>query len=90
MTAETEPNLSSRGAQTALDMLLSYLVMQVRMRDGVTAPPLLDRNDLLGYVEGALMAPLLPDVDRPGLQWLSQRLRHYDARLPYEPPTLED
>lgn len=90
MTDEIEPTLSSRGAQTALDMLLGYLVMQVRRRDGVAAPPLLDRNDLLGYVDAARLVPDLPPEQQNGLDWLCQRLRHYDARLPFEPPSLKD
>lgn len=90
MTGQSERNLSSREVQAALDTLLSYLVQQVRQRDGVLAPPLLDRNDLLAYVEVALWAPLMPTDDRPGLEWLSERLRQYGARLPAEPPTLKD
>ena len=86
MTDQSERCLSSQGVQTALSMLLGYLFLQVRQRDGVPSPPLFDRNDFLEYLDMALGAPrLAPDL-RPGIEWLMHEMRRNGAQLPDEPP----
>ena len=86
MTDQIEPTLTNREVQAALGAMLSYLVLQVRQRDGVAAPPLLDRNDFLDYVTLGQDAPAMPSVDRQGWVWLAQQLRALGAQLPDEPP----
>ena len=52
-------------AFAALAVLLDYLFLQVRMRDGVPQPPLFDRADFLTFVQHFQTAP--------GGEWSAQQ-----------------
>jgi hypothetical protein len=83
-TDRSEPSLSSEAVQAALELLLSYLVQQVRQVDGMPAPPLLDRDDFLEYValaREAKAARWSPEQAQ-GLDWLDDRLRWFGAGRP--------
>jgi len=84
MTDQSEQSLSSQEVQAALSTLLGYLFLQVRQRDGVPAPPLLDRNDFLAYLDELLLLPNLEPTLRPGLVWLMHVMRQHGAQLPDE------
>lgn len=62
-----------QAAFEALRVLLDYLLLNGRMRDGVAAPPLFDRRDFAEFVQEWQGAP---DPQRTaaqaqGLQWLA-------------------
>ena len=83
-TDRSERNLPSAAVQTALELLLGYLVQQVRQVDGLPAPPLLDRDDFLQYValaREAKAARWSPEQAQ-GLEWLDDRLRRFGAGRP--------
>jgi hypothetical protein len=67
------------GAATfaALRVLLNYLFLQVRMRDGVPQPPLFDRLDFESFVDECLHAPaaLHSPQERLGLACLAAHMQ---------------
>lgn len=86
MTDSVEEKLSAEDLQAVVTALLSYLFQNVRQRDGVPAPPLMDRDDFLQYIDLLYEEPSPVRQGRAGLAWLARRMRAYGAQLPGEPP----
>jgi hypothetical protein len=68
--APAEPD----AAFAALRVLLDYLFLGVRMRDGVPVQPLFDRLDFVGFVDEVLHAPAAEHTaaELQGLRWLNK------------------
>lgn len=62
-----------QAAFAALNVLLDYLFLNARMRDGVPMPPLFDRLDFQSFVQSCLHAPAAQwsPEQLQGLQWLA-------------------
>ena len=62
-----------QAAFEALRVLLDYLLLNGRMRDGVAAPPLFDRRDFAEFVQEWQQAPepQRTAAQQQGLQWLA-------------------
>lgn len=63
-----------QAAFEALRVLLDYLLLNGRMRDGVAAPPLFDRRDFAEFVDAAQFGLARCEhsaAQAQGLQWLA-------------------
>lgn len=69
-------------AFAALGVLLTYLFVQVRLRDGVPMPPLFDRTDFLKFVQLHQDAPAAQwtEQQRQGHAWLAQQMEKLCAQ----------
>lgn len=67
----------AESAFAALAVLLDYLFLQVRLRDGVPQPPLFDRADFLTFVQHFQTAPAgeWSAQERQGHAWLEQHMQ---------------